>query len=332
MIKLGIIGTNWITDQFVEAALESKKYHLKAVYSRDLATAQKFGEKYAGKIEYADDLTTFFNLAFDTVYIASPNSLHFPQAKQAVMAGKNVIVEKPAFSNPTEFEELVHLANQKRVFFFEAARNIHEKSFKAITKRLPDNDHIVGADLSFMKYSSRYDLVLAGEEPNIFSPHFSGGAVMDLGVYPIYAAIAWFGMPRESHYFSQKIATDVDGIGFAILRYETFDVSIRTGKISDSYQKSEIYLDEGTLVLNGINSINQAAFHRRGKPVEEITLQSLENPMIEEALDFAKIINHPTDAELGELYQEWVELARNVNQVVYDLRKSAGIVFDADQK
>ncbi len=333
MINLGIIGTNWITDQFVQAAHETGNYQLSAVYSRNLATAQKFGEKY-GDVEYATDLATFFAIEhINTIYIASPNSLHFEQAKQAILAGKNVIVEKPAFSTPAEMDEIIELANQKQVFFFEAARNIHEQAFKTVADFLPLKDHILGADFSFMKYSSRYDQVLDGEEPNIFSPHFSGGALADLGVYPIYAALAWFGMPNESLYFDKKIRTGVDGLGTGILRYDDFDVTIRTGKITDSFQASEIYLTNGTLVLNAVNSIDEAVFHdREHTRREKLSVHQLENPMVEEANDFAKVIMNPTDRELGTFYEEWVELARNVNQVIYDMRKSAGIIFDADKK
>ncbi|WP_407854765.1 Gfo/Idh/MocA family protein [Enterococcus hailinensis] len=333
MINLGIIGTNWITDQFVQAAHETGNYQLSAVYSRNLATAQKFGEKY-GDVEYATDLATFLAIEhINTIYIASPNSLHFEQAKQAILAGKNVIVEKPAFSTPAEMDEIIELANQKQVFFFEAARNIHEQAFKTVADFLPLKDHILGADFSFMKYSSRYDQVLDGEEPNIFSPHFSGGALADLGVYPIYAALAWFGMPNESLYFDKKIRTGVDGLGTGILRYDDFDVTIRTGKITDSFQASEIYLTNGTLVLNAVNSIDEAVFHdREHTRREKLSVHQLENPMVEEANDFAKVIMNPTDRELGTFYEEWVELARNVNQVIYDMRKSAGIIFDADKK
>ncbi|WP_427813860.1 Gfo/Idh/MocA family protein [Enterococcus sp. 22-H-5-01] len=333
MINLGIIGTNWITDQFVQAAHETGNYQLSAVYSRKLATAQKFSEKY-GDVEYATDLATFFAIEhINTIYIASPNSLHFEQAKQAILAGKNVIVEKPAFSTPAEMDEIIELANQKQVFFFEAARNIHEQAFKTVADFLPLKDHILGADFSFMKYSSRYDQVLDGEEPNIFSPHFSGGALADLGVYPIYAALAWFGIPNESLYFAKKIRTGVDGLGTGILRYDDFDVTIRTGKITDSFQASEIYLTNGTLVLNAVNSIDEAVFHdREHARREKLNVHQLENPMVEEANDFAKVIMNPTDRELGTFYEEWVELARNVNQVIYDMRKSAGIIFDADKK
>ena len=62
MINLGIIGSNWITHQFVQAALGTGEYELTAVYSRHLEKAQAFGSKYEGDIEYATDLTTFFQL------------------------------------------------------------------------------------------------------------------------------------------------------------------------------------------------------------------------------------------------------------------------------
>ncbi|EOL48948.1 oxidoreductase NAD-binding Rossmann fold protein [Enterococcus phoeniculicola] len=333
MINLGIIGTNWISGQFVEAALSTGEYELTAVYSRKLATAQAFGEPF-GEVEYATDLHTFFGIQhMDTVYIASPNSLHFGHAKEAILAGKNVIVEKPAFSTPEEMDEIISLANEQHVFFFEAARNFHEKGFQKVRDLLPLKNEILGASFTYMKYSSRYDQVLDGGEPNIFSPHFSGGALMDLGVYLVYTAVAWFGMPNEVHYFARKVSTGVDGLGWGILRYDLFDVTIQPGKIGDSYATSEVYFDKGTLVLNGVNAIEDVVYHDRNlKQREKIEIHPAENPMAEEALNFAKVISHPTDSKYGILYEEWVELARNVNQVIYDLRKSAGIIFDADSK
>ena len=65
--------------------------------------AKEFGSKYSEDIVYFDRLSDFFQSdSFDVVYIASPNSLHFEQAKAAIMAGKHAIVEKPITSNPQE--------------------------------------------------------------------------------------------------------------------------------------------------------------------------------------------------------------------------------------
>lgn len=332
MIHLGIIGTNWITDQFVQAAHETGRYHLTAVYSRKLATAQSFAEEY-GEVTCVDDLTAFFQLEeLDTVYIASPNSLHFEQAKQGILSGKNVIVEKPAFSTPSEMAEIIELANENQVLFFEAARNIHEKSFDTIASVLTEHGNIIGANFTYMKYSSRYDAVLAGEEPNIFSPHFSGGALVDLGVYPVYAALAWFGRPQNVYYFARKIVTGVDGIGTIILRYETFDVTIQTGKIGNSDLKSEIYFENGTLELNAVNAIEQAVFYDRTNNETVLPVTAQANPMVEEAADFAEVIENKADPQLGARYEEWIELARDVNEAIYLMRKHAEISFDADKE
>lgn len=109
-----------------------------AVYSRHLEKAQEFGSHYEGDIEFATDLKTFFNIThMDTIYIASPNSLHFSQAKQAILAGKNVIVEKPAFSTPKEMDEIIHLANEHNVYFLKQ----QEISMNQVLKRLPITYH-----------------------------------------------------------------------------------------------------------------------------------------------------------------------------------------------
>ena len=66
---------------------------------------------------FATDLKTFFNIThMDTIYIASPNSLHFSQAKQAILAGKNVIVEKPAFRRQKWMKSSIWQMNTMCIF------------------------------------------------------------------------------------------------------------------------------------------------------------------------------------------------------------------------
>ncbi|CAJ1181689.1 hypothetical protein LCR01_13590 [Companilactobacillus crustorum] len=82
MISLGIIGTNWITKQFVKATDETKAFGLTNVYSRTEQKAQEFIDDLGKRdISISTDLKKFFKEDFDTVYIASPNALHFIQAK-----------------------------------------------------------------------------------------------------------------------------------------------------------------------------------------------------------------------------------------------------------
>lgn len=328
MLKLGIIGTNWITEQFVDAAHDSEKYQLVSIYSRSKAKGLTFGEKYQVTTVY-DDLTAFMTATeMDVVYIASPNSLHFEQSLQALQAGKHVIVEKPAVTSTQEWQTLVKTAEEQGRFIFEAARNIHEKNFKTVTDMLPASEEIIGANLNFMKYSSRYDLVLNGEEPNIFSPKFAGGALMDLGVYVMYAAVAWFGKPTSAHYFARKIATGVDGLGTIILRYPQFDVTMQTGKIANSYLPSEIYTTTGTILLDAVNSIETIQTHDLGtNEMKDIVNQRQENPMVEEALAFAEIMENPTDEAGLASYQSWLAIGGVVHELMADFRREIDMPF-----
>lgn len=333
VLRLGIIGTNWITNQFVDAAIKTELYQMTGVYSRTLEKAKDFGEPYGATV-FETDLDAYaHHPELDVIYLASPNSLHFEQAVTIMKAGKHVIVEKPMFSNPKEWEAAVKVAKENKVFLFEAARHIHEENFNIVKEQIKKIKHIQGANLTYMKYSSRYDQVLAGKEPNIFSLQYSGGALADLGVYPIYAALSWFGVPNTSHYFCTKIATGVDGKGTIILRYDDFDVTIQTGKIASSYLPSEIYGLDQTISLDGITGITCIDVINRETGLKETVSQStIEAPMTEEAESFARVINHPTDKAALKEYTDWQELSRQVNLLMASLRKDAGIVYAADQK
>ena len=111
MLKLGVIGTGAISHHFIEAAHASGEYQLVAVYSRKRETAATFASCYQD-IQLFNQLEDFFKSSFDVVYIASPNSLHFAQAKAALSAGKHVILEKPAVTQPQERLDLRQTAEK----------------------------------------------------------------------------------------------------------------------------------------------------------------------------------------------------------------------------
>ena len=114
----------------------------------------------------------------------------------------------------------------------EAIRHYYEPAFQEISKIIaPRMDEVKGAVLSYAKYSSKYDAFLRGEIANSFSLSSGGGALMDLGVYPIYNAISWFGMPEKAHYQARKLQNQADGQGIVTLEYPTFDVTIFVGKV-----------------------------------------------------------------------------------------------------
>ena len=332
MIKLGIIGTNWITQQFVEAAASSEQFELTSVYSRRLETAEAFGQKN-GAQEFFSNLDDFFNNGtFNTVYIASPNSLHYEQAVMGIKAGKHIIVEKPAFENQRQMEAIMELLKMHpELKYFEAARNIHTPNFHAIEAQIKKMPVIQGATLTYMKYSSRYDNVLAGEEPNVFSRHFAGGALQDLGVYTVYDAVTLFGVPEDVAYYPQLIRTRVDGKGTAVLSYDEYDVTLNFGKIVNSHMVSEVYGLKDTIVIDDAGEISNVDYFDEAGEKQTISQPVTDNPMLPEVLDFARVINDPDNPDNHRDYQRWLNLSVQVNKVLFNLRQSGKIVF-TDEK
>lgn len=328
-LKLGTIGTSWITDSFIQAALDTEMYELACVYSRTIKSGEGFSQKY-GTIPVETDLNTFLNRGdLDVVYIASPNSLHYEQALLALKAKKHVMVEKPASINTKQWDEMIETAKENDVFIIEAIRHMFIPNIETIIESKNTLGEIQGATMAYAKYSSKYDSVLAGEEPNIFSLDFAGGALMDLGIYPIYTAVTLFGEPTEVLYFARKIKTGVDISGTIILRYENFDVTILVGKNITSTHEMEIYGENQTLIVNHASDIENA----RIVDAKNLTEQSLdlveqhENDMYYEAKEFAQMIDNKDSTEVKDQYSELTEKSRVVSDLLNKLRKQENIVF-----
>lgn len=320
MLTLGTVGTSWITSSFIDSAHATGKFKLTTIYSRQVESARPLATKHNAKI------STSLPLDVDVVYVASPNSLHFEHAKQCLSHGTHVILEKPATSTMTELNELFALAKQKGVCVFEAFRHIHEVNFRRID--LGCLGTIYGASLTYASYSSRYNNVLAGEIPNIFNLDFSGGCLVDLGIYCIAFAVALFGKPQSQNYVPYICPTGVDAGGPIVLQYDNFGVQINQSKCYTSHAPSEIYGEKGTLTINGTTDIDSIKFWDRktGLTIEHAGPKATLN-LQEEAEEFARIIQENDSVSATKLE----ELSINVLAITSDLRKQNGIIFGCER-
>ncbi|HFI0405056.1 TPA: Gfo/Idh/MocA family protein [Streptococcus suis] len=324
MLNFGIIGTSDISHKFISSAHLSKYLQLSAIFSRKLETAVSFSTNYENVILYTEWIK-FLSAPIDLVYIASPNALHFEQAKAVLSAGKHVIIEKPMVSTPQELTQLRQIAKENGVFLFEAARNYHEEAITIIKDFLKEQT-VWGANFSYAKYSSKMPELLAGQTPNIFSADFSGGALMDLGVYTLYTAIGLFGKPNAAGYTAQQLPSTIDLSGTGQLIYNDFLVTIQAGKNITSNMPSEIYTSEGTLTLNACQHISSAIFTKHDGSQVVLPIQAQEESMLEEVQAIAQVIQQDNH----ELVEEWLDVAEAVHQTLYTMRQDAGITFKAD--
>ncbi|WP_026573161.1 Gfo/Idh/MocA family protein [Bacillus sp. UNC438CL73TsuS30] len=328
MLNLGTVGTGWITAKFIEAAKHSGKLNLTAVYSRTVEKAKQLSDTYDAPNFYTDLNEMASSTLIDAVYIASPNSVHFEQALLFLKNKKHVICEKPIFSTTAELEEAYRTAEENGVFLFEAIRNIHTPNF-AILK---ENIHLAGklrsTILPYIQYSSRYDLFLQGEVPNIFSAEYSGGALVDLGVYPLYLAVSLFGKPEKVAYQPVLLHSGVDGSGTLVLTYDGFVCTILCSKISHSEIPCEIHGEKGTFVLEDAAPISEIKFlDSHTKKSQILSVEQYDKDMVYECINLTEIIetnNHEKYEELknwSQIVLEVTEEARRQNQIIFDVEK-----------
>lgn len=252
MVRFATIGTNFITDYFLDAAKRVPDFQLQAVYSRSKERAEEFAKKYNAKSAYSslDELAD--DPLVDAVYIASPNACHKEQAIKMLHAGKHVFVEKPAAPNAADFEEMLKTAADKNKVLLEGIRPLFTPGFTQVKALLPELGKIRRATFSYCQYSSRYDVFKAGNIMNAFNPALGNSALLDLGVYCVEFLIMLFGMPKKVHAENLYLHNGFMGAGTILALYDEMLAEVLYSKLNDSGRGSEIQGENGTLWIDDI--------------------------------------------------------------------------------
>jgi predicted dehydrogenase len=192
-VRWGIIGTGKIARAFATALKDTPDAQLVAVGSRSLDAAQAFAAGFDAPQAYGSYQSLVDSPDIDIVYIATPHPMHAQNALMALEAGKGVLCEKPFTMNRREAEEVVALARKKNLFLMEAMWTRFLPAFAEV-KRIIASGQLgavrqVHADFGFT--------CTFGPEHRAFNPALGGGALLDLGIYPLSIAAAILG-PAES--------------------------------------------------------------------------------------------------------------------------------------
>ncbi|MBY9078548.1 Gfo/Idh/MocA family oxidoreductase [Paenibacillus sp. HN-1] len=326
-IRFGVIGTNWITDRFLESGLENEDFLLTAVYSRTEEKGRSFAAKYAGATVYTDLQRMAQSDEIDAVYIASPNSLHAEQAICLMTHGKHVLCEKPAASNGAEMKRMIETARRHDVLFMEAMKSTLVPNFRVIRENLYKLGRIRRYFAGYCQYSSRYDAFLQGKVMNAFKPEFSNGALMDLGIYCLYPMVTLFGKPDTVKATGVMLSSGVDGEGSVIMRYDDMDAVVLYSKITESYLPAEIQGENGTMVIDKINHPYEVKIRYRDGIVEEITVPQVFESMYYEAQEFISLLKSGERESAVNSHANSLATA----EIMEEARKQIGLKYASDQ-
>ncbi|ARK29108.1 Gfo/Idh/MocA family protein [Halalkalibacter krulwichiae] len=327
MIRFAVIGTNWITENFIKAARKVEGFELTAVYSRTKERGQLFADQYNAPFVYTSLEEVATSSEVDAVYIASPNSHHANQAILMMNNGKHVLCEKPLASNTAEVERMITCAKENDVLLMEALKTTFVPNFNEIKKHIKKIGTVRRYVSSYCQYSSRYDRYKAGEQLNTFDPQFSNGALMDLGVYCVYPLVALFGEPKQVLGQSYMLESGVDGEGSLLLKYDQMEAVIMYSKISNSYLPSEIQGEEGSILIDHMNPPKGLKIQYRNGTSEQISLPQDEHSMLYEIEEFISLVKNNEKESNINTYENSLITAR----ILEEARMKMNIVYPADR-
>lgn len=326
MIRFGIIGTNWITEKFLEAAMLLPDFKLNAVFSRTEEKAKSFAGKFHAPHTYTSVEEMADSGEIDAVYIASPNSLHAEQAILCMERGIHVLCEKPLASNAREVEAMIQTARKHDVLLMEALKTTFIPNFRVIQEHLPKIGPIRRYSSSYCQYSSRYDAYKEGTILNAFNPKFSNGALMDIGIYCLYPLLALFGEPERMQAAGTMLESGVDGQGTISFQYDTMEAVIQYSKITDSHAPTEIQGEYGNIVIDKISSPSDVKIIYRDGRTENLSVPQQENTMYYEAAEFIHLLKSGKKESAINTFALSLQAAK----IMEAARKQIGIQYPAD--
>lgn len=326
VIRFGIIGTNNITEWFLNGAGQVKDFVLTAVYSRDKEKAEEFAEKHNAKHIFTNLSEMAKSDLIDAVYIASPNALHAEQAILFLNNKKHVLCEKAFASNTKEVIKMIEVAKNNQVILMEAMKTTQLPNFKLIKDNLYKIGKVRKYFGSYCQYSSRYDKYKEGIVLNAFNKELSNGGLMDIGVYCIHPMINLFGRPKEVKANALILESGVDGEGSIIFKYDEMNAMIMYSKITNSKLYSEIQGEEGNIIIENINKFERVRIVFRDGKEEELTEFHNEQDMCYEIMTFVDMI------KAGDMVRSLnlLQTSKWVMETMDEARKQIGLTFPAD--
>jgi len=322
-ILLGTIGSGTIVHNFLDCVKQTEGIELYAVYSRAAEKAGALAREYAAKKTYTDMEAFLSDEAFNFVYVATPNSLHYQQAKAALEHGKNVIVEKPFCVHAWQVQALRDLAKEKGLFLIDATPTAFLPNLKLLRENLKKIGPVRLSLSNYTQYSSRYTKLLQGELTNIFDPAFAGGCLSDINYYNIYLNVALFGRPDEVRYYANLYPGAADTSGIAVLRYPGFVSQCTGSKDSHGISQVDIEGEKGFVQVaggsNGLKSVRVVCGD------EDVTLngQSEPNRWLYEVRNMTRLILDDGREELDKN----LDITLTVIETLERARDDAGIEF-----
>ncbi len=269
-IQWGILGTGGIARTFTEDLLHLG-YGIRAVGSRAEGTAKAFADEYGIGHAYGSYAELAADDAIDVVYVATTHNVHHSAARTCLEAGRAVLVEKPFTTTAADAEDLVALARERNLFAMEAMWT----RFNPLVARVRElvADGAIGEVKSvYADFSENFPF---DASHRLWSPELAGGALLDLGIYPISFASMLLGEPAAIQAVTTPGPTGVDSNTGILFAYDSGAVALlHCGFLARSPQSATVNGTSGWIEVAGpFWHPDAMTLHRDGAEPERFDLE-----------------------------------------------------------
>ncbi len=271
-IKWGILGLGNIAHHFAEDLQVVPDAQIIAVASRSQEKADEFAQKFKAKRAYNNYEALAKDSEVDAVYVATPHVFHHENTMMCLAEGKAVLCEKPFAMNRSEVETMIASAKNNDALLMEALWTAFLPNFQFVRFLIQQNVYgkVIKLEADF-GFQMPFD-------PNsrIFNKSLGGGSLLDIGIYPIFLALATLGHPDQIEAKAVLGKTEVDEVCDIRFGYESGSEAFLKSTIQEHTPTIAVfYCEEATITMH-------TNFY-------QISSVSIETKHGKETLDFAKL-------------------------------------------
>lgn len=252
-MKFAILGLGNIAQKMATAVTRLPEVECYAVAARDLNRAKAFAETWGFEKAYGSYEEMLSDPDVELVYVATPHSHHYEQAKMCLEHGKHVLVEKAFTVNAGQAEELIALSREKHLLLAEAIWTRYMPCRKMIDDLIAE-----GAIGNVTSLTANLGYALRGVE-RMEKPELAGGALLDLGVYPInFALMTFHSEVKKVDSTVVKSPAGIDWINSMTMIFEDGKMAVlHSNMLASANREGAIFGDKGYMEIQNINNCEE---------------------------------------------------------------------------
>ena len=319
MLRFGLIGAGAIAHAFSKAC-QGSGIPLQAVASRKLEKAREYQQMYGFVSAYGDYESLYQDPLVDAIYVATPHGLHYEQMLAILKHKKHILCEKAFTLNAKQARHIFELAKAQGVFVMEAMWTRFLPLTQTVLKRIQSG--VIGEVVSM-----KVDFAFGGnptDEARLMNPALGGGALLDVGIYPITYANLVLGKPDRIDAKAKLTHTGVDGTVDLTYHYPHQVAHLHASVIEEGGKDAWIYGSKGSIKVPFFWGAHEAfIYDLNHQVIEHIDLPHKVNGYEFEIIGFIEAVENQSYRTPWMNVENTIEILAQMDEV----RQHIGVIY-----